>query len=111
MFVEISARTMGFLMAKSIPRLQANIRMTMFDHIQHHSPHYFNERFAGGLANKMTDMTTQVELLLDQLFWPIVPAISLCLLGMGVLWRVNPIFAGVFFAMVAILKPLRGRAK
>src|SRR3990167_4070479 len=30
-FVEISARTMGFLMAKSIPRLQANIRMTMFD--------------------------------------------------------------------------------
>jgi len=52
---------MGFLMAKAIPKLQADIRMTMFDHVQEHSPHYFNERFAGSLVNKITDMTTAVE--------------------------------------------------
>lgn len=50
-FVEIASRTMGFLMAKALPKLQADIRMEMFDHIQHHSPRYFNERFAGSLAN------------------------------------------------------------
>ena len=60
-FIEINSRSMGFLMAKAIPRLQADIRMTMFDHVQEHSPHYFNERFAGSLANKITDMTTAVE--------------------------------------------------
>ncbi len=92
-FVETASRLMGFLIAKEIPKLQTTIRMTMFDHIQHHSPHYFNERFAGSLANKMTDMTTQVELFIDQLFWPIIPAISTCLLGAVFLWFVNPIFS------------------
>ena len=62
-YVETASRTMGFLTAKGIPKLLADIRMTLFDHIQNHSPHYFNTRFAGSLANKITDMTTQVELI------------------------------------------------
>lgn len=100
-FVETASRTMGFLMAKAVPKLQADIRLTMFDHVQRHSPHYFNERFSGSLANKMTDMTTQVELILQQLFWPIIPAISTCILGTVVLWFVNPIFAWIFLAWIA----------
>ena len=91
-YVEVCSRTMGFLMAKGIPKLLADIRMYLFDHIQHHSPHYFNTRFAGTLANKVSDMTTQVELILSQLFWPIIPALSTCILGAGFLWFVNPIF-------------------
>ncbi len=75
-YVETASRTMGFLMAKGVPKLLADIRMTLFDHIQHHSPHYFNNRFAGTLANKITDVTTQVELMIHQLFWPILPAMS-----------------------------------
>lgn len=93
-YVETASRTMGFLMAKTIPKLQSGIRMVMFDHIQHHSPQYFNERFAGSLANKMTDMTTHVEMIIQQLFWPIIPAISTCLLGAGFLWFVNPSLHG-----------------
>ncbi len=49
-YSETGARTTGFLMAKAMPRLQADLRMVMFDHIQRHSPQYFNERFAGSLA-------------------------------------------------------------
>ncbi|MGE3954839.1 MAG: ABC transporter ATP-binding protein [Parachlamydiales bacterium] len=100
--VEIASRTMGFLMARGVPKLQAEIRMAMFDHVQHHSPHYFNERFAGSLANKITDMTTQVELILQQLFWPIIPAIAACLLGAGFLWFIHPLFAGIMLAWTAI---------
>lgn len=99
-YIEISSRTMGFLMAKAVPRLQADIRMAMFDHIQRHSPRYFNERFAGSLANKITDMTTQAEVLLQQLFWPIVPAISACILGVIFLGFVNPIFSAILLAWV-----------
>lgn len=65
--VETGSRIMGFLMGRAVPKLQADIRITLFDHITHHSPHYFNERFAGSLANKITDMTTQVDYLLQQL--------------------------------------------
>ena len=96
--IEINSRAMGFLMAKAIPKLQADIRMTMFDHIQHHSPHYFNERFAGSLANKITDMTTQVESIIQQLFWPIISAVATSILGSLFLWFVSPILALILVA-------------
>ena len=61
----------GFLHGKSDSRnSRRTFAWTMFDHVQHHSPHYFNERFAGSLANKITDMTTQVESILQQFFGP-----------------------------------------
>jgi len=101
-YIEIASRTMGFLMAKAVPKLQADIRMAMFDHIQRHSPRYFNERFAGSLANKVTDMTTQVELIIQQLFWPLVPAIATCILGTIFLWFVNPIFAAILFLWIVL---------
>ncbi|HSX25892.1 MAG TPA: ABC transporter ATP-binding protein [Chlamydiales bacterium] len=101
-YIEIASRTMGFLWAKAMPKLQAEIRMAMFDHIQHHSPRYFNERFAGSLANKMTDMTTQVESIIQQLFWPIIPAIATCILGVLFFWFVNPLFMGILLAWVVI---------
>ncbi len=101
-FIEINSRTMGFLMAKAIPKLQADIRMTMFDHVQQHSPHYFNERFAGSLANKITDMTTQVESILQQLFWPIISSIATSILGALFLWFVHPILAGILILWVII---------
>jgi ATP-binding cassette subfamily B protein len=101
-YVETASRIMGFLMAKGVPKLLANIRMALFNHIQHHSPHYFNRRFAGSLANKITDMTTQVELIINELFWPILPAISTCILGAGFLWFVNPLFTWLLIAWIGI---------
>jgi len=100
--IEINSRSMGFLMAKAIPKLQADIRMSMFDHVQRHSPHYFNERFAGSLANKITDMTTQVESILQQLFWPIVSSIAISILGALFLWFVHPILAGILILWIVV---------
>lgn len=100
--VECNSRAMGFLMAKAIPRLQADIRMTMFDHIQKHSPHYFNERFAGSLSNKITDMTSQVETLLVQLYWPIFPSIVTAFLGALFLWFIHPLLSLVLSLWIII---------
>ncbi len=94
-YIETAARTMGFLMARAVPKLQADIRLSMFDHVQHHSPRYFNERYSGSLANKITDMTTHVELILQQLFWPLLQVFSMCILGAVLLWFVSPIFAWI----------------
>lgn len=102
LFVEIASRVMGFLIGKAIPKLQSDIRMEMFDHIQHHSPRYFNERFAGSLANKITDMTTQVEQIIEELFWPILPALISCIAGSVILWFINPVFAWILGLWVMI---------
>jgi ATP-binding cassette, subfamily B, bacterial len=100
--VELLYRTMGFLQARAIPQLEADLRMAMFDHVQHHSPKYFTEKFAGSLANKITDMTTQVSLILQQLNFPTIPAFVVCLGGIVFLWFVNPLFAWIMLAWAAI---------
>jgi ATP-binding cassette subfamily B protein len=102
LYIETTSRTMGFLLAGAIPKLLARIRIAMFDHVQHHTPHYFNERFAGTLANKINDMTTQVEQIIQQLFWPFVPAIFAAILGAVALWFVNPIFALIWLAWLVV---------
>jgi len=101
-FIEINSRSMGFLMAKAIPKLQADIRMTMFSHVQEHSPRYFNERFAGSLANKITDMVTSIESILQQLFWPIISSIAMSILGALFLWFVHPILSVILLFWIVI---------
>ena len=100
--IEVGFRTSGFFLAKAIPKLEAGIRMAMFDHIQRHSPKYFNERFAGSLANKITDMTTQVSLIINELLWPIIPALATCLLGSVFFWFINPLFAWIMLGWAII---------
>ena len=59
-FVEFCFRARDFLHARFYPRLEAEIRTAMFDHIQHHSPRYFHDHFAGSLGNKVSDMVTHL---------------------------------------------------
>lgn len=102
LLIEVNSRTMGFLLAKGIPKLQAAIRFNMFDHIQRHSPHYFNERFAGNLANKISDMTTAVETLLTQLWWPLIPAVALALFGTIFLGFISPFLALILIVWMGL---------
>jgi ATP-binding cassette subfamily B protein len=92
-FVEVASRAQGFLMARLVPVLQEEIRLSMFDHIQRHSIRYFNERFSGSLANKITDMTSQVESILMILWWPIIPSIAAVTMSVGIFLLVHPVFA------------------
>ncbi|MBS0626111.1 MAG: ABC transporter ATP-binding protein [Verrucomicrobia bacterium] len=93
LFIELASRTMGFLIGKGIPKLQADIRMEMFDHVERHSPHYFNERFAGNLANKISDASTLVEQIAQHLFWPLVPTLVVVIASCTILWWIHPLFA------------------
>ena len=102
LLIEVNSRTMGFLLAKGIPKLQAAIRIQMFDHIQRHSPHYFNERFAGNLANKISDMTAAVETLLTQLWWPLIPAVALALFGTLFLGFISPFLALILIVWMGL---------
>lgn len=100
--VEIGFRTRGFLQARFYPKLEADIRMAMFDHIQHHSPKYFNEHFAGSLANKISDMTTQVTSILQNLVQLFLPTAFTCILTVVLFSKVNPLFAKILGAWVVI---------
>jgi ATP-binding cassette subfamily B protein len=100
-FVEFCFRFRDFLRAHTFPKLEANIRMAMFDHIQHHSPKYFNEHFAGSLSNKIGDMTTHVTSILQSLII-FVSAIASSILILFFFSQVNPLFAIILAIWIAI---------
>ncbi|MGH2612118.1 MAG: ABC transporter transmembrane domain-containing protein, partial [Rhabdochlamydiaceae bacterium] len=99
--VESGFRGRDFLQARAIPKLEADIRMAMFDHIQHHSPKYFNEHFSGSLSNKINDMTTQVTLLLQNMMI-FIPAIATCALSIIFFYEVSPLFAVILGGWIFI---------
>lgn len=90
--IEAGFRTRDFIRIRVFPKLEADIRLAMFDHIQHHSPKYFNENFAGSLANKIGDMTTQVTAMLQYLM-VYISATGSSVLVLFFFSGVNPIFA------------------
>lgn len=88
--IETGFRAQGFLMARLLPKIEADMRMRAFDFVQHHSPQYFSDRFSGNLANKITDITTQVPALLQQLFYSFIPTIASFFLASFFMWLINP---------------------
>lgn len=100
-YIELCFRTRNFLLARVFPKLEADIRMAMFDHVQHHSPKYFNEHFAGSLSNKIGDMTTQVTLIIQNLM-VFVPAVVSSVLILLFFSEVNPLFAMILAIWIAL---------
>lgn len=100
--IEVSFRLQAFLLAKALPKLEAEIRMAMFDHIQQHSPSYFNQHFAGSLTNKISDMTTQVSSILEQLLTMFFPTFVSIVLALGFFARINPLFVVISCTWIVI---------
>lgn len=99
--VEVCFRSRDFLRAHAFPKLEADIRLAMFDHIQHHSPKYFNEHFAGSLSNKISDMTSEVSSMLHSLMI-FLPAIASSILVLVFFSQVNPLFAMILGIWIVI---------
>lgn len=99
--IEICFRTRDFIRIRALPKLEADIRMAMFDHIQYHSPKYFNEHFAGSLANKISDMTTHVTSILEDLMI-FIPAVASSILIILFFSQVNPLFAMILAVWITL---------
>ena len=92
-FVEGGFRLRDYLQAKAFPKLEASIRMTMFEHVQSHSPKYFNEHFSGSLSNKIGDMVLTTSMLLGRVLTTFVPAFFSCILTLVIFSRMNAFLA------------------
>lgn len=92
-FMEISFRIRDFLQSIFHPRLESDIRMKMFDHVQRHSPKYFNEHFSGSLANKIENMATAASIILRAIPHFYIPALFTCIITLFIFYSINPTFA------------------
>ncbi len=93
LFIEAGFRTRDYIAAKAFLRLESDIRMTMFDHVQRHSPKYFNEHFSGSLANKIGDMISSISTILRNVFMLFIPASLMCVLTILIFAQMNPFLA------------------
>jgi ATP-binding cassette, subfamily B, bacterial len=94
-FMEFGFRLRDFLQARAFPNLEADIRMTMFSHVQKHSPQYFNEHFSGSLANKIGDMVFMIPTILRTFLMLFIPACLSCFVTIIIFFQMN-----VFLALI-----------
>jgi ATP-binding cassette, subfamily B, bacterial len=87
--IEAAFRSRDFLQARAFPKLEAAIRMHMFDYVQRHSPKYFNEHFSGSLSNKIGDMILSTSLMLRNTLMLIIPAGLICVLVIVIFAQMN----------------------
>lgn len=100
--VEISFRLSGFLSASLFPRLEADMRMNMFDYVLHHSHHYFSNHMAGAIANKISDMPQSMTRLLQQIIYLFLP-VGLALIISTILFaQISPLFALILISWITI---------
>ena len=92
-FMEGGFRFRDFLQARAFPKLEADIRMTMFDHVQRHSPKYFNEHFSGSLANKIGDIVLTTIAILRNVLILFIPSCFTCILTIIIFSQMNAFLA------------------
>ena len=100
--MECGFRFRDFLVARVVPRLDANIRMTMFDHVQRHSPKYFNDHFSGSLANKIGDMILTTNVILRDVLVLFLPSCLSCIMTIVIFSQMNSFLAlitGIWLAV------------
>lgn len=87
--MEFVFRYRDFLQSCALPKLEADIRMTMFDHVQHHSPKYFNEHFSGSLANKIGDMVLANSSILRIALMNLIPVSVMTIVTVFIFSQIN----------------------
>lgn len=91
--IEVMFRVMGFMMAAAFPRLEASIRMVMFQYVEDHSYDFFASNFAGNISNKISDMTQSVTRIMQLVINLFVPAFVALVIASGIFFTVNAFFA------------------
>jgi len=100
--LEISFRLSGILTASTFPRVEADIRMSMYDYVQHHSHLYFSNQMAGAIANKISDMPQTVSRVLQQLMHLFLPVGLALIISTTFFAMINPFFALILVSWVII---------
>lgn len=115
--VSADMRLLDWIKLKLFPRLRYDISTQMFAYLNQHSHRYFQNNFAGSLANKISDMMSGVITILTTLDDTFAQCIGIMIAIISML-LINPLFGLILFIwIVAFLgitftyfKPIRDRS-
>lgn len=90
--MEFSMRSQGFVILNAFPKLRATIRQTVFSYVRQHSHQYFMDNFAGSIANKISDLPSSTERIIEILIFNIIALAVSFIVALGLLWHANIVF-------------------
>ena len=99
-WAEACYRTSGFISARLFPKLQASIRMNMFDYVQRHSHSFFSTHFAGSIAGKINDVSEGTNTILYLIMRLIIPIALGVIIAIILLNGLSPLFAVILLGWV-----------
>jgi len=100
--VEVFFRLSGILSAFVFPRLEADVRTSMFDYVLHHSHHYFSNNMAGAIANKISDMPQSITRLFQQIIQLFIPVALALIISVALFARINFNFALILVSWIIV---------
>lgn len=71
------------------PTIMADMRMALFDHVTLHSHRYFADHFAGAIGTKISDVARAINALRDFLSWRVVTFVSMTLISLVMISRID----------------------
>ena len=99
---EVLTRIQGLIQVYAFPKFRASIRETSFKYIQSHSHSYFANNFAGTIANKLSDLPTNCQMLLEIMCFQFITAGVGALVVIATMWSAKPIFSLVLVGWLCI---------
>ncbi|MBA3957878.1 MAG: ABC transporter ATP-binding protein [Parachlamydiaceae bacterium] len=100
--LEVSYRLAGYSYARFMPKMEASVRMSMFDYVQRHSYTYFNTKFAGGLANKISDMPNSMARVIQLVCMIFVPVTLALIISSTLFFHLHPSFALILMGWIVV---------
>lgn len=100
--VEALSNIGAVLIASIMPKMEGNIRMSMYEYVLQHSHHYFSNHMAGTIAHKISDMSqavTRLLLLVMTLFIPVGLAVFIAMI---LFTQINTLFALILGVWIVV---------
>lgn len=85
-----------------LPKVEADIRMSVTEYLLGHSFQYFSNQLSGNLANKIADIPRALDSLYMNLRWNIVAPVGTIIAAVVMTYFISPLMAGVVTCWVCI---------
>lgn len=95
-------RVSGFISMRWITGGIARINQTLFDYLSLHSIDYFNDRFAGSLVNKISNVSRGFDALASKIQWGFYTVFMTMVMYVGMLYSVNFYLCMIIFIFTVL---------
>jgi len=98
----IIMRLQNWLQAYTIPRFEADIRMSVINHVMSHSYYYFSNQLAGNITNKIRELPKAIEFIRMILCRNCVSTFAVVLAALIIMASINQIFSWILGLWVIV---------